>query len=414
MRFKLFFTFSLWVMAAMLAHAQSAFTVYNTSNSPLPENSVRCITSTSSGTIWVGTDYGLASLDGSNWSVYNTLNSALPDNSIRSLVVDGNILWVGTFTGGLARFDGTSWTVFNTFNSDLPDDFVRSLSVDSNGKLWVGTIGGLGVYDGSSWTIYNTANTPLLSINFSALWNSPTSTYVGTINGGFGIYTSGSWQHFTLANSNLPDNSCLGIVQDASGTPWLATPANGISAYVGGVQFLTFNTLTSGIASNSTTCIAYRAIADELWIGSGDAGLIRKSNLNFDSFSTTNATLPDNVIQSVHVDAQGMVWAGMQIGGLVRIDPTLLTGIDAAPTHRPLVLYPNPTIDQIHLELPVGTEALDLFVRSLDGKCIKKIELGGHHGMATIDVSGLASGVYQATLELGDGSTSRALFLKKD
>ncbi len=414
MRLKFSFTVLLWLVAVLVAHAQGAFTFYNTSNSPLPENSVRCITSTAGGNIWIGTDYGLALLNGTTWTVFNTMNSGLPDNSIRSLVIDGNILWVGTFMGGLARYDGSTWTVFNTTNSDLPDDFVRSLSIDNNGKLWVGTIGGLGVYDGSIWTIYNISNTPLLSINISAICNSATSTYVGTINGGFGIYTNGSWQHFTLANSNLPDNSCLGIVQDASGTPWLATPANGVSAYVGGIQFLTFNTLTSGIASNSTSCIAYRTTADELWIGSGDAGLIRKSNLVFDSFSTGNGTLPDNVVQSVHVDAQGFVWAGMQVGGLVRIDPTLLTGINDSPTPLSLVVYPNPATDQIHFALPVETEAKELIVQSLDGRLCKAISLDGFRGTATIDIANLPSGVYQAVIDLGNGKRGRSFFLKQD
>ncbi|MFM7078774.1 MAG: two-component regulator propeller domain-containing protein [Bacteroidota bacterium] len=404
----------IWMMVSPFVQAQSAFTFYNTVNSPLPENSVRCITSSPNGTVWVGTDFGLAAFDGASWSVYNTLNSGLPDNSIRSLVVDGSTLWVGTFIGGLARYDGNSWTVFNTFNSDLPDDFVRSLSLDSNGKLWVGTIGGLGVYDGSVWTIYNTSNTPLLSINISALCNSATSTYVGTINGGWGIYTNGTWQHFTLANSNLPDNSCLGIVQDASGTPWLATPANGVSAYVGGIQFLTFNTLTSGIASNSTSCIAYRNASDELWIGSGDAGLIRKSNLIFNSYGTTNATLPDNVVQSVHVDAQGIVWAGMQVGGLARIDPTLLTGIDQISTSKRVSCFPNPAKERVHFELPMGIVACMVSIHCAGGKTIKSIPLMGVTGLAALDVSDLSEGVYHASIQFPNGIRSYAVFMKQD
>lgn len=413
MPFKKALVLLIWIMVGPLVQAQSAFTFYNTVNSPLPENSVRCITSTTNGTVWIGTDYGLASFDGTSWTVYNTLNSGLPDNAIRSLVVDGNILWVGTFTGGLARYDGSNWTVFNTFNSDLPDDFVRSLSIDNNGKLWVGTIGGLGVYDGSTWTTYNTSNTPLMSINISALCSNATSTYVGTINGGWGIYTNGTWQHFTLANSNLPDNSCLGIVQDGSGTPWLATPANGVSAYVGGIQFLTFNTLTSGITSNSTSCIAYRNVADELWIGSGDAGLIRKSNLLFDSYGTVNSTLPDNVIQSVHVDAQGIVWAGMQVGGLVRIDPNLLSGVDYPLTTQRMNCFPNPAKERLHIELKSGSDACTVSIHCVSGKTIKIIPLAGLNGLATIDVSDLPEGVYHASIQFPNGEQSYTVFVKQ-
>ena len=75
---------------------------------------------------------GLAEFDGTNWTIYNTSNSGLPDDIINSFTIDsrGNI-WIGTGSG-LAKFDGTDWTVFNTSNSSLPDNNVRSLAIDNN------------------------------------------------------------------------------------------------------------------------------------------------------------------------------------------------------------------------------------------------------------------------------------------
>jgi len=98
--------------------AQAAFTIYNAGNSPLPDNSVKCITLDSLGRKWVGTSFGLAVYNDTNWTVYQTFNSGLSDNAIECVTFDDSgAAWIGTQNGGLNKFDGTSWTIFNTLNS---------------------------------------------------------------------------------------------------------------------------------------------------------------------------------------------------------------------------------------------------------------------------------------------------------
>jgi ligand-binding sensor domain-containing protein len=60
------------------------------------------------GNKWIGTDGGgLAKFDGVNWTVYNTSNSGLPGNSVNAIAIDGQgNKWIGTYGGGLAKFDG--------------------------------------------------------------------------------------------------------------------------------------------------------------------------------------------------------------------------------------------------------------------------------------------------------------------
>lgn len=398
------------LLTATIGISQQAWTFFNTANSPLPENSVRCIASKPNGAVWIGTDYGLASYDGGVWTVYNTMNSGIPDNSIRSLLIDGNTIWIGTFTGGLARFDGTAWIIYNTTNSFIPDDFVRSLARDTAGNIWVGTIGGLGLFDGTTWTIFNMNNTPLLSNNISGLWSDPLGTIVGTINGGVGIYNNGNWQHFTIWNSNLPDNSSLGVVRDTAGVPWFSTPANGLTAYVGGIQFLTFSTITSGIASNSTTALAYRPQGDEIWLGSSDEGLIRKSGLNFSNYGTANTSLPDDVVQCVHVDAQGIVWAGMQTGGVVRLDPDLLMNLATIENPYKVFVYPNPATDFLQIDFGSNETAEVLVFDGLGAKVVEN-HFNTPYPQITIDVSKLTAGRYQVLIRHG-GQSSTVGFMK--
>jgi ligand-binding sensor domain-containing protein len=45
---------------------------------------------------------GLAKFDGVNWTVYNTSNSRLPDNYVRAIAIDGQgNKWIGTEVEGL-------------------------------------------------------------------------------------------------------------------------------------------------------------------------------------------------------------------------------------------------------------------------------------------------------------------------
>jgi hypothetical protein len=73
------------------------------------------------------TPCGLAVFDGQKWTLYNSKNSGLPDDSASPLVFDdqGNA-WIGTMnfwgaTGGsgLVKLTGTNWTIYNKRNSEL-------------------------------------------------------------------------------------------------------------------------------------------------------------------------------------------------------------------------------------------------------------------------------------------------------
>ena len=71
------------------------------------------------------------------WTNYNTGNSNLPNDIVRCFAFDtkGNS-WIGTKGGGVAMFDGTDWTVYTKSNSALPDSEITSLAVDQQDNIW--------------------------------------------------------------------------------------------------------------------------------------------------------------------------------------------------------------------------------------------------------------------------------------
>ncbi len=383
---------------------QQAWAVYNSSNSPLPENSVRCITIAPDGTKWIGTDFGLAAFDDVNWTVYNTFNSGIPDNSIRSIACDsaGNV-WVGTFANGLAKFDGSSWVNFNTVNSDLPDDYVRSIAIDTAGNKWVGTIGGLAFFDDVDWIVYDITNASIGSNNISALAVYPATNTVsiGTINGGMTLVNNGVWEHYTIWNSNLPDNSILGFSRDTAGTLWMATPASGLTAHLGGFAFLTLNTFSSSIQSNSLLGVSNDNLNDKLWIASIDSGIIRKENIGFTSFNMSNSPMPDNFVQSVYATSGGVIWIGTQTGGLVRLDELVLLADENPQRDNRIRVYPNPASLYVGISMTKNPAIINLYNASGERIPIQPETTG--QDRYRMNVSNIHSGIYFITVVFDDG-----------
>ena len=92
----------------------------------LPQDTIRAITQTKDGHLWLGTDEGLARFDGYEFVVFNKTNCDLPDNSITALAAanDGG-LWIGT-SNGLTQYREGRFRTF-TVKQGLPDAAITAL-----------------------------------------------------------------------------------------------------------------------------------------------------------------------------------------------------------------------------------------------------------------------------------------------
>jgi len=395
--------------------SQSAWTIYNTANSPLPENSVRCVAFDSSGLKWIGTDFGLATFDDTNWTIYNTSNSGLPDNYIRAIAIDKfNHKWIGTFLGGLAKFDGTSWTVYNTSNTPLPDNYIKAIAFDTAGNKWIGSIMGLLKFDDTNWTIFDLSNSVFtLSDNIADIEIDTANVFrIGTVNGGFLKIIDTTWTLYTIPNgSGIPDNTQLGVSVDNNGMEWLATPANGLVAHPGGFSWIIYNQFTSTMPSSSTSCLQTLTNPDRIWIGTYDVGVVKKTGVTFVNYDPSNSAFPDYFAQSITADANGIIWIGTQIGGLVRLDESLLSGVSENSFSSKPILFPNPAKDKINLFYPYsGIEKV--IVTDVTGKpqgiLFKEISMGNY----SADVHTLSAGIYFLRIHTPDGKIIPVKILK--
>jgi len=129
-------------------HTGITSTQYTTSDF-LPSDDIPVIFSDIIGTVWIGTNAGLAYYDE---GIDRFIQVELPTGSgpqINALEADPrNNLWIGTSNSlVLMKADGSGFEVFTTANSRIAGNEVTSLHFDEDEFLWVGTSSGLSRLD---------------------------------------------------------------------------------------------------------------------------------------------------------------------------------------------------------------------------------------------------------------------------
>jgi ligand-binding sensor domain-containing protein len=314
--------------------------VYNSANSPLPENTVYVVYKDNAGNIWFGTDNGLARLStDSTWQSYTSQNSALSNNSIRALIEDAaGALWIGTVNGGLCKLTAGNITVYDPSNSSLPDYYVRSLEVDSAGYLWIGTTNGLARFNGNQWKLFTPQNSAFISANIPSLKSVGSRMFAGSINGGLAVIEDTTVNVYTTGNSTLPDNSILSIDADNAGQPWLGSSANGISYFLNNNAAYWYYLGNSGIPSNTIHDITIDD-HNRLWLAtSGGLGVF--DGTTWKSYTTFNSSLPNDDVRTVCRDKEGKMWIGTYGGGAAMFDSLALQNVIQYNTMA-LFVYPS-------------------------------------------------------------------------
>jgi ligand-binding sensor domain-containing protein len=182
-------------------------------------------------TLWVGTwGGGLVHFDGTDWTIYNTSNSGLPDDYINDLSFDENqILWIGTLSHGLVAFDGTNWTVYDKNNSDLPNNGVKRVCITDN-LVWAGTSKGLVSFDGTDWNVYTIENSDLPDNFIQGLDYDDGLLWISCNMGMASFDGADTWNVFNVSNSVLLSNDIRALVIDENGTKWMGS-VSGLTVY---------------------------------------------------------------------------------------------------------------------------------------------------------------------------------------
>jgi ligand-binding sensor domain-containing protein len=184
------------------------------------------------GNIWQAHyDGGISKFDGSVFQFFDTTNSPLPNNSVWTIDVSPtNEVWV-TSAYGLSRFDGINWTIFDTSNTQLISNYTTAVTFDNNGLVWIHGLNGspyLLRFDGSTWNAFDTAFCMPPSGHCDMVVDQFNRKWIGSYGEGLSVLGDTSCTHFTLSNSQIPSDAILDVFISSSNVLWLASYGMGV------------------------------------------------------------------------------------------------------------------------------------------------------------------------------------------
>jgi signal transduction histidine kinase/ligand-binding sensor domain-containing protein len=316
----------------------------------LPQDTVRAITQTKDGYLWLGTDEGLARFDGYDFVVFNKTKGNLPNNSVTALAASNDgALWVGTQNGLVEYREG----VFRTYTTKdgLPDASIASVYADSTGALWVVAGVYLSRYQNGKFTSFEPEmDIPVTSMRAACtdrhgnLWvagfsrvakrvgnkfvtfltpgalegvvvltmmvDQRDNVWVGTNSGAIELTADGAVRKFGVGEG-LPDTSVRALWADRDGNIWGGTN-RGVVRLEGG-RFLTAE--VSAEAGGDLVRCLFEDREGNLWIGT-NGGLVRWRNDIFTVYGKAEG-LPSDEPNIVYQDRAGHVWIGFNDAGLM-------------------------------------------------------------------------------------------------
>jgi len=326
----------LWTQALL---AQPIFQ-HITSEDGLSENVVNTIFQDDVGFMWFGTNDGLNKYDGYEFSVYTPEpngNQKISSNLIYAITSDnlGN-LWVGTTGAGLNKFDPRT-EKFSSFKHDprdpksIPNDQIVSLYTDSRGWIWMATRTGITVFDPElDSPVFENFGSPLVSGNLAVSLfreDKKGNVYIATNSGILKVVDVDLIQdiHFEPLSFPISTGVIRGMAFDHYDNLIFTSTAgiiyvNDMNNYSQIVNLGSFNQVNDVVVDKN----------NEIWVGSYE-GII-----HFERSSRTQSpyldqvyehsienknSLNKNLVISLFQDSNGVIWAGINGGGVNKFDP---------------------------------------------------------------------------------------------
>jgi signal transduction histidine kinase/ligand-binding sensor domain-containing protein len=296
-----------------------------TTEQGLPGDTVRAITQTRDGYLWVATQAGLARFDGVRFKVFGKQNEPAFRTDECNVLLEGSdgSLWVGTIGGGLMRYrDGR----FETYGraEGLPTDVINGLYEDREGRLWITSYEALTLFEGGRFKTFGAADggasvyaTPFREDAEGRVWCFRSRGFNVSNRGTLLFYKDGELH----AGEDAARLSPFGFGSNIS-----AFAGRGDSFWVNDTASRTLSRF-DGVTGASTR-VTYEADATpltghedsrgELWFASArqEVRLAREGRV----LVVTEGAWPGGGINALYADREGDLWVGSS-GGLTRLRP---------------------------------------------------------------------------------------------
>ena len=368
--FGLCFLFALCISFSVDIQSQHSPTINFQSidnTNGLPHNFVNAITRDSLGFLWIATNDGLSRYD-SPQSIKNFKKGdlGLESSMIRSLCIGSdNSLWVGTRFGGLTKIN-TSNNSFKTYSNHgedgkrLSNDEILTICEMNPDEFWVGTENGVNVIDTKTDSIYqlkifDSEKGEYAKAILNIYKDLDSRLWISTWGGSLYLYlpsvtkdvTKGQFRRVTISD-HIGSTNVWKVKQDSEGRYWIATHSGGLylmqlpaeaTDKIGKQewepifhQFVTKFKSSEAISSDYIHDIQ-EGNNGQLWIATVHGlNIIDREylvDISKDDYSTdpitlnfrqqyynpsSNGSLNNNHITTIHKDNQDLIWIGSTSG----------------------------------------------------------------------------------------------------
>lgn len=331
----------------------------------LADNRIREMFQDQDGVLWFGTEVGLSEMTADDTFIQYVRDADEPATS----TFPRRITCATQDRGGVLYFsDATSYLYRVTpgrraFNPHIATSHITEGTAMTNGKngtVWLGTVGqGVIKYDFENrrvtqYPIVGEPGSPdsvtlqewILAVHEDQR-ERKTVLWIG--GQGIGLIrfepNTGEFEQFLYKEDQLEgptSNSIQDIAQSKDGTIWMATFGGGLNKYVvktrAFVDFMEEPGDPATISSNYLYVLRFdKKDPNVLWIGTNGGGLNRfhtkkerftrynlapETTVEQDEEAQSSTATRYDTIQTIHQDDDGMLWLGMDNGGLIRFDPS--------------------------------------------------------------------------------------------
>ncbi|MDB4160985.1 T9SS type A sorting domain-containing protein [Bacteroidia bacterium] len=376
----------------------------------LPSNNVLCASSDQEGTMWFGTQSGIAIYDGSTWEVMTTTtHPGLANNNVSSILVtkEGNVWAAGDF--GASFYNGTAWTTYKTVDG-LGSSRVTNISEMKNGDIWFSDFNGATHYDGTVFIAYKAADGLPFGGTEDVLEADNGDIILATGLGGVAVFNGTDFEMVTEEDGLVSDNTTA-LLKDNDGNIWVGT-SDGISVFDDTMKWMTNHTRMYTMPKPDTLNPVEDLAMDSegnIWSGIYVDYLVTVGGVaKFDGNAWTDYDEEEGVvgptIRAITVDEKDNIWVTTS-SGISRIAFGTASLDRLVPKN--VSVYPNPAENELHVNLGVVSEPVAIqLINSIGAVILERKGIVDNN--VTLNISELQSGVY--SLYVG-GATRRVLVL---
>lgn len=309
-------------------------TVWNSRNSNLPNNMNDHISIDNDGLIWLTTDDGLVTFNG---TVFQNAEQNITDKGkyfvyYEMATDNSNTKWF-IATGNVYSFNNGKWRKYE--ESEIGISYGHNIiNNPKTNEVYFCSNKGLTILKDGKWSLINRENTnglPSDRISF-AKRDSKNRIWIGTYSGSVMIDESKQVTNFENTETVLKGKCITSMDEDENGNIYFTiyefdrkdkqkvNNDEGIAIRYADGTYKQFTTENSGMPFNHTNCVLYDKKEKVLWISTDRAGLVRFDLKDgWENYHNENSDIPTSYISTMTFDKEGNLYLATR-QGLVKIE----------------------------------------------------------------------------------------------